>query len=362
MKSRETQLNSEVISLAKELIAIPSTADKPKELDRALKIAENYCQGFAIKRFSSQGKPSLLITNGKPSDRFKLIFNAHLDVVPAKSPQFKPQVKGDKLIGRGAVDMKTQAAVGIVVFKRVAKSVNYPLALQLVADEEIGGENGTLYQLKQGVRSDFVLGGEYSEMKINNKTKGPLWLKVTATGKNAHGARLWEGENAIQVMLKFIDKVNRLLPVPKKEIWRTTQNLAKIETTNNTFNKVPDECTAWFDIRYVAEDQDTIVSQIKDLLLPGMTLSVSYQRSSQYTSPDHPFIKTLRQSAKKYLNTSPGFIGFHGATDLAHFEPYKIPGVCFGPLGGRLHSDNEWISLKSTFLYAQILEDFLISL
>ena len=54
-------------------------------------------------------------------------------------------------------------------------------------------------------------------------------------------------------MYDLVRKLETLYPIPQKEAWQTTINLAKIETPNTTFNKVPDECTAWLDIRVIPE-------------------------------------------------------------------------------------------------------------
>ena len=58
---------------------------------------------------------------------------------------------GDRLYARGAQDMKVSALVQAQVFRELAARLPYPLALQLVADEEVGGRDGTLHQLEQGV-------------------------------------------------------------------------------------------------------------------------------------------------------------------------------------------------------------------
>ena len=131
--------------------------------------------------------------------KFKIILNAHLDVVSGREEQYKPYEKDGKLFGRGAIDMKGAAAVEILVFKEVAKRVSYPLALQLVTDEEIGGFCGTKYQIEKGVRADFVIAGEPTDFGVNNKAKGIIWLKIKTKGKSAHGAYPWRGKNALLI-------------------------------------------------------------------------------------------------------------------------------------------------------------------
>ena len=66
--------------------------------------------------------PSLLFYNNFPkSKKFKIILNAHLDVVPGNKNQFVPKVVGDRLYARGAYDMKSSAIVMMSVFKDIAK-------------------------------------------------------------------------------------------------------------------------------------------------------------------------------------------------------------------------------------------------
>src|SRR5690348_13619079 len=95
-----------------ELIAIRSTAERPGELGRALELVIGEAgTGFDVRRFESNGKPSALLTPRGADGELRVIFNAHLDVVPADDEQFVPRRDGDRLYGRGAHDMKAAALV-----------------------------------------------------------------------------------------------------------------------------------------------------------------------------------------------------------------------------------------------------------
>ena len=109
------------------------------------------------------------------------------------------------------MDMKANVACLMTVFKDVADKVNYPLGLQLVTDEEIGGFHGTKYQIEKGVRAEFVVVGESTDLNIKNRAKGILWAKISAKGKTAHGAYPWRGENAIWKMNEFLNCLKRQL-------------------------------------------------------------------------------------------------------------------------------------------------------
>ena len=152
--------------------------------------------------------------------------------------------------------MKVSALVQAQVFRELATRLPYPLALQLVADEEVGGRDGTLHQLRQGITGRFVVIGEHSGLNVVADSKGLLQVKLQASGRSAHGAYPWLGDNAL---LKLVNTVTRLLaryPMAVEEVWRTTVNLAKMDTPNQAFNQIPAQAEAWLDIRFPAEDAD----------------------------------------------------------------------------------------------------------
>src|SRR3954463_14294511 len=140
------------LPLAEELLAVRSTADRPDDLHRALDLVLDVVgPGFTVERFESNGKPSALVHAGASRPRFRVILNGHLDVVPGTDDQFRPRRDGDRLIARGAQDMKLSALVLAQVFRDTAATSPFPIGLQLVTDKEVGGRDGTLHQLDQGV-------------------------------------------------------------------------------------------------------------------------------------------------------------------------------------------------------------------
>jgi len=361
-----------ILSLSKRLISIPSTSSNKEELKRVLEEALKELKGLTIERFKKDGVPSALIYPGKQRPkRFKVILNAHLDVVAAKDEQFSPYEKDAKLYGRGAIDMKAAAAVEILVFKHFVETchgMSLPIGLQLVTDEEVGGFKGTLFQLEKGVRADFVIAGEPTDFGINNKAKGILWLKIKTKGVSGHGAYPWQGKNALVLANKIVEKIFAEYPLPKKESWQTTFNLAKIETTNTTFNKIPDEAVVSFDCRYIPEEfgdlsfekgKDKFLSKIKKIVGENANIEVVLFEPAQFTDEKNPFVKILQASTKKITKKPAKIIVKHGGSDIRHFNRFDCQGVTFGPVGAGLHSDNEWVDIKSLGQYYFILEDFL---
>src|SRR5262245_49344308 len=115
------------LTTAVPLLAVPSTADRPDELHRALEfVIDVVGPGFTVERFESGGKPSALLY--RSPGPFPVVLNAHLDVVPAEPSQFEPRLVGDRLYARGAQDMKVTALVQAMAFRETAARLPYPLA------------------------------------------------------------------------------------------------------------------------------------------------------------------------------------------------------------------------------------------
>lgn len=353
---------NKVLTLAEKLISIPSTKENPSYLRRVLALVEKELVGFTVEHFEKNCIPSILVYPYKRRPkRFKVIFNAHLDVVEAGGEQFKPYKKDDRLYGRGAYDMKAAAAVEILVFKELAKKLSYPVGLQIVTDEELGGFGGTKYQIEKGVMTDFVIAGEPTDLGINNQAKGIIWAKIKTKGRSAHGAYPWRGKNALWSLIGILNEISKDFPLSKKEVWQTTVNLAGIKTSNQTFNKVPDEAEAFLDIRYIPQEKEIIVDKLEKLVGKG-NLEIILKEPPQFTDEKNSFVLQLKKSVEVITGKKASTIVKHGGSDVRHFNFFGIDGVTFGPVGGGAHSDNEWVSIKSIEDYYHILKRFLVSL
>lgn len=353
---------TDVLELSKALVAIRSVDGDFLALSQALDLCIAELKGFTIEEFESNGYRSILVYKAAQRPRkFKVILNGHLDVVPGKEEQYTPVVKDNRLYGVGALDMKSSVACLISTFKQMAPVVDYPLGLQLVTDEEVGGFHGTKYQVEQGVRSEFVIAGETTQFDIVNKAKGVLWLKISSKGKTAHGAYPWRGVNAIWKMTEFLEALRSSYPVPTEQVWQTTVNLSRIETSNKSFNKIPDDASVYLDIRFVHEDRDTVLKEIKAMVPKGFKLEVVTHEPAQFVPEDNHFLQALQKSARQVTGRKVKFYGAQGSSDARHFARVDNAGVEFGLVGKGIGSDSEWIDINSFPTYVSILSEFLRS-
>lgn len=356
-------MNIDVRELTTQLVKIESTKDNPAGLRDSIDVVTQHLSRWTIEEFKKDGISSLLVYNQpKRPSKFKIILNGHLDVVPGKKEHYIPQLVGNKLYGVGVLDMKASVACLISVFTDVADVVDYPLALQLVTDEEIGGFKGTNYQIEQGVRADFVIAAEPTNLDIVNKARGILNLKIRFHGKTAHGAYPWRGINAIWKMNTYLNALAAKFPVPASESWVSTVNVAKVETNNSSFNKIPDDCTVWLDVRFVPEDSNTILKRITADLANDCDVSIEVNEPALSVSATNQFIMKLQTIAKVAKKSPVRLYGAQGSSDARHYTKIGIDGIEFGPVGGNIGADDEWVDTLSLNTYCEILKTYLLEL
>jgi succinyl-diaminopimelate desuccinylase len=348
------------------LLSVQSTADRPGDLNRAIDFTLDFVgPGFTVERFESGGKPSaLLYTGAERPPRFRLILNAHLDVVPASPDQFRPRREGDRLYARGAQDMKVAALVQALVFRELARAVPYPLALQLVTDEEVGGRDGTLHQIGQGVSGEFVLIGESSGLRIVTDSKGMVTATLRSVGRGGHSAYPWLADNALVKLHRTVDRVLAAYPVPAEEAWRTTVNVARIDTPNQARNQIPALAEAWLDLRFPPEDDDLngktaeeITAHLASFCEPGVTPVVDIADPPHHANRDRPEIGRLREAAAGQGHRA-DFLRKHGAADARFYSQRGIDAVIFGIGGDGLHGPDEYADTTTIAPYYQALTDF----
>lgn len=360
------------LQAACELLAIPSTAQRPGDLHRALDFVLGYAGAgggtsgpLTVERFISNGKPSALVYEGTARPEFGVILNGHLDVVPAPREQFRPRRDGVRLYARGAQDMKVSALAMAAVFRDLARDLPYPLGLQLVTDEESGGYDGTRYQLGQRVTSAFAILGESSGLSIVTESKGIANVVLTAEGRNAHGAYPWLGDNALLRLHRTLEAFLGKYPVPETEAWRTTVNLARVATPNEAFNQVPAAAEAWLDIRFPAGDPDLdgkdeaeFTAYLAGFCEPGVTAEVRRLDAPAHADTRRPEITALRDAARRQGFDS-GFLRKHGTGDARFYRQHGFNAVSFGIGGEGQHGPAEYADVSTIVPYYNALSDFL---
>jgi succinyl-diaminopimelate desuccinylase len=357
-------MDHQYLELFKQLICLKTTHDPENRSEhdrcRDLLKAEAEKHGLKTKLIPSDPYPSLLAGLDVETLNPALMLSCHLDVVQAREEQFEPQIQGNKLIGRGASDMKFAIPVFFNVLNRL-KAGKEKILLAFTFDEEIGGNNGVRFLLDEvGLRPavGFIPDGG-DNFQIEAEEKGVFLFRVKTSGKSAHGSRPWLGENAIDKMLAIYSDLRKALPhVPSPEQWTQTLNFGKI-AAGDAANKVPDSCEASFDLRFI-EGQTT--EKMKDLVQKILGDRGEFEPlvvgDNFSLDMDLQCSRLFQEAAERHLSQPMPIYRSEGASDARFFTKYNIPVIISKPVCAGHHSDHEWIDLASVPTYTNILFDF----
>ena len=235
----------------------------------------------------AKNKANLFVTvpAGKDADEINhgLVLSGHTDVVPVDgqdwtSEPFTATIRGNKLYGRGACDMKGFIACALTLLPQAVKLSNAgqlrrPLHLALSFDEEVGclGAPLLLADLKaRGITPDHCIVGEPTNMAMVVAHKGIAVYRCRVHGKSAHSSLTAQGVNAISYASRLIGYVDELA----QEISHRSDNDGLFDVPYSTLsvgtiqggtatNIVPNLCEFTFDYRNLPHmTQDDILAPI----------------------------------------------------------------------------------------------------
>jgi succinyl-diaminopimelate desuccinylase len=306
------------------------------------------------------GRPVLAATVG-PSSGPTIVLHGHLDVVPGRPEQFVPRVDGDRLIGRGAYDMKGGLASMMVALEELQRQQAVRVHFLCVSDEESDEEDqrGSDYLVERGYLGDFAITGEPTDLHVGVEAKGVLAMRIEVSGTSAHGSTPWVGDNAV---LKAVDVFRSIESLPfareSSDLFdRPSINLGRI-LGGDAVNKVPDMCTIDVDVRFLpGQDSDAILEAVNDL--PDTRVVKTFRRSPAIVQRENPFVQTLGKAIESIAPRARGIsVGRDGASDAICFINAGVPAVEFGPEGAGHHGPDEWVSVRSLGQYREALVEF----
>jgi acetylornithine deacetylase/succinyl-diaminopimelate desuccinylase family protein len=321
-----------VTELTQELVRINS--ENPPGNEKAI-------AGFVKDFLEDAGIQAELIGSG--GNRFNvaasigngeggLMFNGHLDTVPIGEGWTKEPLGGEladgKVYGRGAFDMKGGIACMLMTAQRFAKEeLKSRLLFTFVADEEAGGRFGSAYLIKE--RKDLFEGikmGVIAEPtgvdRVRVAQKGIADIRVTFTGKAAHGSRPGLGDNAIMKAVEFINEVkqlsNQLASTKHEMLGPGTINVGKI-VGGVKVNVVPDRCMVDIDRRIIpGETPETAVKQFQEIL-DRLKLEAKIEalaaRNPMILPKDSPLLKEILA-----VLPSAELVGMSGYTEMEMYS------------------------------------------
>ncbi len=290
-----------------------------------------------------------------------VLLHGHVDVVPGRPEQFEPRLDGDRLYGRGAYDMKGALACLLLALADLRAQDRVRVRMGIVPDEESEEDDDRAGDrlVKAGFLGDFAITGEPTDMDVGVAAKGVLAMRIQVSGRAAHGATPWLGENAILRAHQVFREIESLpFAGQSSELFdRPSINLGRI-LGGDALNKVPDTCFIDVDVRYLPEqDPAAILDEVGGL--SGARVISTFSRPPAVVDPESVYVRALQAAATEHsTGQARGVVGRDGASDAVSFLRAGVPAVEFGPVGDGHHGPDEWISISSLSAYRRSIVNF----
>lgn len=163
-------------------------------------------------------RANVFATIGPPVDG-GVVLNGHTDVVPVEGQNWNTDPftltrKGQRLYGRGSVDMKGFLACVLASVPRFkAVDLTRPIHIAFSYDEEIGGYGMPVLLESMDLnpyRPEIVIVGEPTDMNLVTGHKGGFEMRTEIMGHEVHSCDPTKGVNAISVAMKLIAKIEEI--------------------------------------------------------------------------------------------------------------------------------------------------------
>ena len=264
-------INIDEIKLSKELIKFPSItpvdAGAIKFLSKKLKSLGFKCNILEFKGKKSKPIKNLYARLGKKQPN--ICYAGHTDVVPPGNYKdwtvnpFKPIVKNNHLIGRGANDMKSSIACFVSAVSKYLRNNpknNGSISFLITGDEEGAAINGTKkvveYLKKKKEKINFCIVGEPTNpIKLGEMIKigrrGSLSGVLEVLGTQGHVAYPKLSNNPINTMVTICEKLKKtVLDKGNKNFQPSNLEFTSINVDNDAHNVIPSRAKSRFNIRY----------------------------------------------------------------------------------------------------------------
>lgn len=363
-----------VVELTKALIAAESVTPAQGEVFDVLAQALSVI-GFEIDRFTVGEEPDgpvenmIAIRHGRGPH---FAFAGHLDVVPPgdnwTSAAFAPEVRGELLYGRGAVDMKGAIAAFVTA---AARAEGPTLSLLITGDEEgpaIYGTRAILDRMAaRGLTPDYCLVGEPTStarlgdmIKIGRRGSVNIWVDVP--GRQGHVAYPHLADNPIPKLVAALAAIDAI-ELDRGNHWFQPSNIEVTDVTvgNPATNVIPAKASARMSIRFNdeqnGEDLVALIERTVKTHAPDAQVIARISGEAFLTQPGE-LSALVTRAIEKVAGVVPA-LSTTGGTSDARFLSQLCPTVEFGLVNATMHKTDEAVALADLAdlvdIYAEII-------
>lgn len=330
--------------------------------------------GFEVQRSLDGEAPdgpveNMIALRRGPEGSRHFAFAGHLDVVPAgegwSGDAFLPQVRGDLLYGRGAVDMKGAIAAFVAAISDIPTDAG-TLSLLITGDEEGPAVHGTLAimdHLEQAeLRPDLCLIGEPTSvkrlgdmMKIGRRGSVNIW--ITVPGTQGHVAYPHLADNPIPKLVRILADIEAIT-LDQGTDWFQPSNIeiTDLEVGNPATNVIPVAAKARLSIRFNdLHNGKKLVAMIESMARKIESKSEVIARISgeAFLTPPGAFSALIAQAVRDVTGIDPE-LSTSGGTSDARYLTKICPVVEFGLVNATMHKLDEAVAIPDLHQLTQI--------
>lgn len=360
----------DLIETIKDLIRFRTETGNAAEIKKAADYIVDKFKKTDVKTeiFQSTASPVVFLRNSDTLN-FDVLVLGHIDVVPAEDSMFEPVEKNGRMYGRGTLDMKSFAAVALNSMMYVAEH-KLPLKFGVVlsTDEEKGSKSTESFleaypDIKAKIVLDNDVGGDIK--KIVSKCKNPVFVKLFAKGKEAHGSTPWDGIDANEILMQSWQNLRKIYPYYAKNLpqpedtWFDTVHMALING-GQVSNVLSNNAEALLDFRLTENSTvEHLEENLKKCLVDGVTYKIISSSTPVVMDENNPYIWEYKHFAENILGCPIEFEHIGGATDSRAFAVKGSVVIMHSGTGDGMHASGEYVETESVKQIADIQIKFL---
>lgn len=311
----------------------------------------------------------------RPTAPVQVLLSGHYDTVYGAEHPFQrcEQIDEKILRGPGVADMKGGIVVMLAAlagFEQTPEREKLGWEVLLTPDEETGStaSRDALREAAQRHQLGLVFEPAREDGSLVRSRMGTGVFTITCRGRAAHAASpRREGRNAIVALAEFLVSAERI----QNEIPGVLLNVGHI-AGGGALNIVPDRAIAGINIRVA---RTSAVAAVQDALAAladavnrreGFSLEITGGFDRPPLEPDartEEAFAAWNDAARECGVALPGWLDVGGGSDANLLAEAGLPCLDgLGPVGGKLHSPDEYIELPSLGERARIATAFLTRL
>jgi succinyl-diaminopimelate desuccinylase len=349
-------LSVDAAALTAQLVDFPSVSGDEKALADAVEAALRALPHLTVDR---DGDAVVARTEQGRTER--VVLAGHIDTVPIADNVPSRLDSAGVLWGCGTSDMKS----GVAVQLRIAATVPEPnrdLTFVFYDHEEVAAELNGLKRLAdrhpEWLAGDFAVLLEPTDAKVEGGCQGTLRVRVETTGRRAHSARSWLGDNAIHKAAPILARLAAYEPrcVDIDGLtYREGLNAVMIEG-GHAGNVIPDSCAVVVNFRFAPDRTEAEAFAHVREVLDGFDVVLTDTAPGALPGLAHPAAAAF----VKAIGTEPA--PKDAWTDVARFSALGVPAVNYGPGDPKLaHTREEHVATAAVLEAEEKLRAWLTS-